>query len=187
LNNPKQVTMEEKIKTPAAHALIYCLIPAGAMIVYGIILYLFNENLNRFLSALSYIFLIAGMVYGTLQYRKQYLNDNMSYSQAFTTCFMIGLFCMIILTVFNFIFYKFIDPGIVQQMKDMAREQMLAKRPDMTDQQLEAATSMQDKFMSPGALAIFGLLGGVLVSLVIALILGLFLKKQDDTIAPPAV
>jgi hypothetical protein len=176
--------MEEKPKSLAAHAFVYSLIPAGAMIVYVVLLYLFNEYLNRWLSAISYIFLIAGMVYGTLQYRRQYLNDIMPYSKSFLSCFYIGLFSLIILSIFSFILYTVIDPGIVQQMKDMAREQLLAKSPNMTDEQLEAASSMQEKFMSPAMLSVFSILGGTLVSLIISLILALFLKKEDTNVTP---
>ncbi len=174
--------MEEKTKSLASHAMVYCLIPAAAMIIYGTILYLFNMNLNKVLSSLSYIFLIAGMIYGTLQYRKEFSNGFMTYSKAFTSSFLISLFCIIIVSIFNFIFYTFIDPGIIQQMSDMAREEMMTKAPDLTDQQLESALAMQAKFMSPVALTIMSLIMGTIAGAILSLIMAIFLRKEDKSI-----
>jgi len=176
--------MEEKQKSIAANALQFGLFAGGAMIVYFLVLYIFNQHLNRNLSSLGFIFLIAAMAYGTFQYRQQYMNNFMSYGKAVTSCFLIGVFAIALSSVFNFIFYNYIDPGVVQQMLDMAREKMLEKAPNMSDQQMETALSMQAKFMSPVALTFFGLFFGAIISLLVSLLVAIFLKKEDKSIMP---
>ena len=176
--------MEEKQKSVAANALQYGLFAGGAMIVYFLVLYIFNQHLNQALSSLGFIFLIAAMAYGTFQYRQQYMNNFMNYGKAFTSCFLTGLFAIILTSIFNFIFYSFIDPGVVQQMLDIAREKMLEKAPNMSDQQIETALAMQAKFMTPVALSIFGIIFGAIISTVVSLLVAIFLKREDKSSMP---
>ena len=186
--------MKEKSKSLASHALLYCLFPAAAMFIYAVILNLFGIILFQSSSSsfnsptyllpfiIPYIFLISGMAFGTLRYRKQFLNGFMSYSKAFKSCFLIGLFCMILVLVISFIYYTYIDPGIQKQYNDIAMKEVMAQAHNMTDQQLKDFISMQEKFRSPLMKLLINMVSVAFISVIISLMVAIFLKKKDKSL-----
>ena len=122
-------------------------------------MFLLDLYLNKAVNWIGYIFLIAGMVYGTLEFRKKYSNGFLTYGKAFTSCFWIGLFAGIIASIYLFVFIQFIHPGFINEMLDQARESMVTSRPEMTEEQVEQALSMSAKFMTPVMMVIWGIIG----------------------------
>jgi len=178
--------MEEKSRSLSQHALMYGLMTGVVMIVLSLVLYLANLYMNQTLGYISYIFMIGGMVLGSIEYRKKYLNGFMTYGKAFSSCFLIGLFAGILASIYMFFFAQFIHPGLVQEFLERTREQMVNSNPNMTDEQIEQALSVSARFMTPVFLAIWGLVANILIGAVLSLIIGLFLKKEDKTAMPAA-
>lgn len=176
--------MEEKPRSLSQHALIYGLITGVVMIVFSLVLYLANLHMNRVFGYISYIFILGGMVYGSLEYRKKYLNGFMTYGKAFSSCFLIGLFAGILSAIYMFFFAQFIHPGFVQELLEQSREQIVNSNPNMTEEEVDQALAISARFMSAPFLAIWGLLANILISAIISLIIGLFLKKEDKTAMP---
>jgi hypothetical protein len=174
--------MEEKPRSVASNGIYYGLITGTVMIVFSLIMFLLDLYLNKAVNWIGYIFLIAGMVYGTLEFRKKYSNGFLTYGKAFTSCFWIGLFAGIIASIYLFVFIQFIHPGFINEMLDQARESMVTSRPEMTEEQVEQALSMSAKFMTPVMMVIWGLVAYAAVSAVIGLILAIFLKKEDPSL-----
>ena len=170
--------MEDKQKSVISSALVFGLITGAAGIVYHLVMYLANLYLNQYVSWLGYLVVAAGMVYGTLEYRKKQSGGFLTYGKAFSSCFWIGLFAGILSTVYFFIFINFIHPGMVNEIIDQARAQMLEKG-QMSEDQIEQALAMQQKFMSPLMMALWGLFAYAIMSAILGLILGIFLKKND--------
>ena len=73
---------------------------------------------------------------------------------------------------------------MVQEMIEQARQQMEARNSGMSEDQMEKALEMTAKFMQPGWMVVFGLLMYVFFSALFAAIIGLFLKKEDNSINP---
>ena len=174
--------MEEKPRSITMHSLNYGLITGAAMVVCSLILYILNLYMNRPLGFLQYLILIGGMVYGTLEYRKNYRNGFLTYGQAFTTCFMIGLFATILLVIYSFIFTTYIYPGFVQEILDKARENMVNSGSEMTEQQIESALEITKRFTTPLLMTVLGLVTGLFFSSILALVAAIFLKKEDQTL-----
>ncbi len=174
--------MEEKQRTGMSNGLFYGAITGVALIIFSLIMFLLDLYLNKSVSWISYLVLAAGMLYGTLDYRKKHTNGYMTYGKAFTACFWIGLFAGIIASLYMFVFAQFIHPGFVQELLDQARTNMLAAKPDMSEEQLEQAISMTAKFMSPVMMSIWGIVVYAASSAVIGLILAIFLKKEDPAL-----
>ncbi len=137
--------------------------------------------MNRWLGYISILILIGGMIWGTLEYRKNYLNGFISFGKSFTSCFLIGLFAGILGAIYMFIFAQYIYPGFSQELLDKAQEQLLAGNPDMPDDQVEMAMKYTKMFMSPVAMAFIGLLYTLIASVVVGLIASIFMKKEDKS------
>ena len=63
-----------------------------------------------------------------------------------------------------------------------AREKMLAKSPNMTQDQVDQAMTYVERFTGPVSSTIGALFFLTLVSVVLALILAIFIKKEDKSL-----
>jgi hypothetical protein len=176
--------MEEKAKSSTPNALTYGLITGAVMIVYSLIIYLLNLYLNKYLGYISFAILIAGSAYGTVQFRNKVLNGYISYGKAYSSGFMIALFASIISAVYAFFFYKFIAPDVVREILDMARQNIMTRSPEMSDEQIEKAMEMTAKFMTPPMMSLFVLLYSIIVAAIAGLITSVFIKKEDKSASP---
>jgi len=174
--------MEEKPRSVMSNGIYYGAITGAAIIVFSLIMFLLDLYLNKAVSWIGYVFLVAGMIWGTLEYRKKYSNGFLTYGKAFSSCFWIGMFAGILASIYLFVFIQFIHPGFINELLEQARANMLASRPDMTEEQLEQALSISAKFMSPVMMVVWGLAAYAAMSAVIGLILAIFLKKEDPSL-----
>ena len=173
--------MEENKPTALKNGFNYGLITGAALIVFSLLLFLMDQHMNRSISWISFIFLIGGMIYGTLQYRKA-AGGYLSYGQAFTACFHIGLFATILATIYTYLFVTVIHPGYIQELLDMTQARMLESQPDLTDTQVEQAIEMTSKFMNGPMITLTGFVTNLITSVVIALLAAIFLKKEDPSL-----
>ena len=174
--------MEEKPRSVISNGIFYGLITGAAIVVFSLIMFLMDLYLNKAVNWIGYIFLIAGMIFGTLEFRKKYANGFLTYGKAFSSCFWIGLFAGILASLYLFVFIQFIHPGFINELLDQARANMLASQPNMTDEQVEQALSISAKFMSPVMMVVWGLAAYAAISAIFGLILAIFLKKEDPSL-----
>ncbi|MCX6267105.1 MAG: DUF4199 domain-containing protein [Bacteroidetes bacterium] len=174
--------MEEKPRSSAQHGIYYGLITGAVLVVYSLFLYVIGQHMNKTLGYISFVLLIGGMVYGTYEYRKTYLNGFISYGKAFSTCFMIGLFAGILSALYAFVFARFIYPGYANEIIEKAREGMLNSGQEMSEEQIDTALEYTRKFTTPAMLATWGMVVYAAGSAIIALILAIFLKKEDPSL-----
>jgi hypothetical protein len=174
--------MEEKKQSAISNGLNFGLITGAVVIVFSLILFLLNQHMNRGLNWISYLFILGGMIYGTLEFRKKHSDGFLTYGQAFSSCFWIGLFAGLLTTVYSYVFITWIHPGFITEMMDLSRQQMLEARPDMPEDQVEQAMEISSKFMSPGALIIIGLITNIAMSAILGLLAAIFLKKEDPSL-----
>lgn len=174
--------MEEKVRSTTVQGIYFGLATGAGLIILSLILFLSDLYMNKWLSAIGYLILISGMVYGTLEYRKNFTNGFMTYGQTFTMLFKVGLFAGLVAAIYSFVFAQFIHPGFVQEILEQSRQQMVEQNPNMTEEQLEMGLSWAAKFTSPIAMMVLGFLTYLLVSAVIGLIAAIFLKKEDPAL-----
>lgn len=173
--------MEEKRTTALKNGFNYGMITGAALIVFSLLLFLMDQHLNRSISWIAFLFLIGGMIYGTIQYRKA-AGGYLSYGQAFAASFYTGLFATILASIYTYLFVAFIHPGYIQEMLDMTRVQMLESQPDLSEEQVEQAMDMTSKFMNGPMITLTGFVTNLITSAVIALLAAIFLKKEDPSL-----
>lgn len=148
------------------------------LILYSVILYVTGQNLNPTLGYISYVIMAAGVVYFQIQYRNNELGGYISYGKALGYGVAMMACAGVIQSLYTVILMKYIDPTIIDQIRVMQEEQMMAQ--GLSDQQIEQASSMMSMFQSPIIIAISGLFGFALVGLIISVISSIFVKKADD-------
>jgi hypothetical protein len=173
---------EKKIKksTVARNALNYGVILGVAMIIISLLLYILNLNDQSFSPYINIVLLIAGIIIGTLNYKKN--NDGfISYGQSVGIGVLIGLFASIIVSIYSFIFLKFIDHGMIDVILRKAEERILEKNPTMSDDQIEKAMSYTRIFITPLWISIISIFQLTFMSFIASLIISIFTKKVDDS------
>lgn len=174
--------MEEKPRSATMHAMYYGLITGAAIIIYSLILYIAGLHMNSTLMYMSFLIMIGGVVWGTLEFRKQSPNGLLSYGKAFSTCFMIALFASLLSALYTFVFAEFINPGFTQELLDKSRERMMSGSQQLSDEQIEQAMAWTEKFTTPVVMAIWGFVMNVVISAILALVAAIFLKKEDKSL-----
>jgi vacuolar-type H+-ATPase subunit I/STV1 len=155
-------------------------IPIGiAIILLSILYYVFDIDGRGIWGYLMYALLLAGIIWGTIQLRDKHRGGILSYGQSFSSGALISLYTGIISAIYTFVFYKFFAPEQIQVLLERVEEEMLVKAPEMTDQQLDMALSMTEKFMTPIWMSITSLFAILIVGIIFSLIVSIFLKRDE--------
>ena len=157
--------------------MIYGLYVGIVLTLYSVILYVTGQMQNQTLGYMAFPIYIAAIAVAQINYRNRDLNGEMTYGQGvgFGTALM--LFSGIITALYTLIIYK-IDPGLIEQAKNIQEQKMLAK--GMSEDQVDAAMQMAGKFMSPGIMAVSALFGSVIIGTIVSLVTSIFTKKAGN-------
>lgn len=182
--NPNVMENSETIKNPgmARNALIHGLITGGLLILFYLLMYALGMLDQYVVQLVIYFVLLAGgMYYGTKTYRDRHLNGFMSYNTALGSTFMIALWSGILYSLFTFLFLRFFDPGLVDVMLEQAEERILKMMPEISDSDLQTQLDAQRRMMQSGMGYLWSFIGNIVVSLILALIVSIFLKREDPS------
>jgi hypothetical protein len=160
-------------------AMLWGLIIALASMIVTTIYYSTDNMFSPSAGYITYAVYIAGIVLVTLSYRKSIdQNTPFPYSKALGLGVSTMFFASLILALFTYVLYKFIDQGLIDQMLSFTEEKLLGKgiSEDMIEQQIE----MQRKFMTPAIMSLSQIFSGVIIGFIISLITSIFLRKKTE-------
>lgn len=168
--------MEENKNSVGKSALVAGTLLGIILVIYSLMMYFLNQTGNKYVGWLSFVIMIAGIVYLQIQYRDKELKGTMPYGKAFGFAVLMVLVASVITSVFTYILFTVIDPGLVDKLLAAAEEQ-LAQR-GMTGDQIDMAMKVTKKMMSPPLMAVFGLIGNMFWGTIISLITSAITKKE---------
>lgn len=175
--------METKPRSLFNNSLIYGLLTAGISIVFSVLTYLLDVPMKSPVMYFSFVILLAGIIYGTMQFRDVSLAGHISFGKAFLSGFLIVLIASLVSSIYSYIFLTFIDPAylerIIQQTMEQTEAKMLEK--GLSEEQMESALAMTRKFMSPLIISVMAILTSALFGAILSLISAAFLKKEDKS------
>jgi len=176
--------MENENYPIGKHALYYGLFTGLGLILVSLIFYILDFYGEKWTSYVSYIVLLLGIILSSLNYRNNRLKVNIAYGKSVTVGFLTGLFGGIIAAIFTYIFITYLGEEFMQQALEKAEEQLIEKRPEMTDEELDMAMIWTEKMMKPAWITILSILAYAFFSIVFALIVSIFIKKEDQSVEP---
>ncbi len=166
--------------TPVKYGII-----GGLLMIAGyVIIYLIDGALLASFATLAlYIFLLFCMIYGGITYRKEIGGFN-SFGQAFLAVFTIAFIGSFLIDAFGFVMFKFIDPGLVDVVKEAALEKAEAMMEkfntpeDVMEAQLKQikATDYTPSLKSQS----IRLLSSTVVGAVLSLLIAVFVRRNDS-------
>lgn len=180
--------METKKAPVGKHALQQGAVLGIALIVFYLILYVAGINvyaqtdksIGGYLSYLSYVIIIAGLFLGIKSYRDKALGGSISFGRALGFGTLMSLFSGIILAIYIILFIYVIDPDVLDGIFIMAEERMIEQ--GMPDSAIEKGMEITRAVTVPMMIA-GTVVGNTFVGVIISLILGAILKKEETKTA----
>ncbi len=165
-------------KTTMAVGIRYGLIMSVVSIAYFVILNIAGVDMSQGIGRWGSLIFFAAAIFLAHKYFKDEGSGFMSYGQGVGIGFWLGLISSVISSIFTYIYVKFIDTGWIQQMMDKQRE-VMEQNESLSEEQIDTAMQMTAKFMTPEMILIFGIVGGIIMTLIVALIISIFTQKQN--------
>jgi hypothetical protein len=169
--------MENKNTSVLYNGLVWGAILGFVGIIYNVILYMLDQNLNQNLGYLGILITIVVLILGVRSYRDSVMEGVLPFGPAFKFCFIVIVVSSVIGIIYAYILWTVIDPDIISKMKDMQMEKMLEK--GIPEEALDQAMAISGKFMTPIMMTIMGLFSGILMGTIVALIVAAIFKKNE--------
>ena len=169
--------MEQKVnpwKTNLTNGLILGLVG----VAYSLLMYFLGLSLNKTQVYVFMVIQIALLYFLLKSYRDNYMHGQITFGQSVGASVIICLYYAVIMAVFTYILYTFIDTGLTAKQMALAEETLVKK--GMPQATIDTAMSMQAKFMKPGIMAIFVIFGSMLWGVILSLIISIFVKKEGN-------
>ncbi len=176
--------MEEKKTSVTIITMGYGAILGIILIVFSLILFLLDQSMNRGLSWISFVFLLGGIIFAQLTYRKKYLDGYMTFGKAFMVGFLTVIFAAILSGIYSYVYFVYIDPGAVEQIMAESEKGMMDQ--GMSDIQIDQGLEMMRIFQSPFMLTITGIVMNVIIGAILSLLSAIFTKKESSNVIPMA-
>ena len=178
MNSSKFYIMNKQmLKNSMTHGAIISLV----LVTYAIIIYLLDINLYnpntkyKFLSYFSYIIIALGIYFSTKNYRNTQLEGYIKYGQSLGYGTLTGVFSSIVYSLYVIVFFKFIDPDILQYIFDITEQQLIDN--GLSSVEIDQAMQISKKIIFP-SIVIGTVFGNTLVAFIFSLISSAFLKKN---------
>ncbi|HXK00100.1 MAG TPA: DUF4199 domain-containing protein [Gelidibacter sp.] len=171
--------METEKLSPGKFAVNYGVILGLVIVVITVITYVTGLALKgaQWPTAIYYVIFPIVIFYAISQYKKR--NGNLlTLSDALKVGVLIGVISAIVFSVYSLIFNYVIDPDFMNQIKDIARDNMLEQNPDMTEEMVAQAMKFVEMFMNPAIASAFWIAMSAFFALIYSLIAGLVMKKE---------
>lgn len=173
----------ENQKSAFSTALKYAIITSLAMFIFSIVMYITGMYLNSTLNWLSYILLLAGLVFAVKDRRDKDLGGLISFGEGFKTGFLFCLITGAIGAVFGVIMMNVIAPDMIGEILKKAETDMINK--GLPDAQIQVAMEWTRKFMNPLWIAIWSLVFTIIFGSILSLLVAGILKKENKQLQPP--
>ncbi|NNK40592.1 MAG: DUF4199 domain-containing protein [Winogradskyella sp.] len=170
--------MENQSPSIKSIAYTYGLYLALVSVAGLIIMYVLSLQKSWTISIISIVLSILILVYGIKAY-KHANGGLLSVGKAIKVGLAIALVGGLLSAIYSYVHYSFIYPEFIDMTKEAAYEQMMTQNPNLTDEQANQAMEMQGMFMNPGFFSLMSILSSLFFGLIISLIAGLIMRKDE--------
>ncbi|HNR19197.1 MAG TPA: DUF4199 domain-containing protein [Bacteroidia bacterium] len=156
------------------------LIGAGAIIIWSLIGYIMGNDKIDTMKYPGYIVMLGIMIYtlrGAIIERKNTGGGFISFGKAYGVAMLTSLITWVIYSVFSFFYFKFINPELIDVIKDIQIAEY--EKQGMSEEQIEQITAMSSSWMNAEMMAIWSFLGMMIGAALLSLIIAAVLKKEN--------
>jgi hypothetical protein len=128
--------------------------------------------------AISYLTTILFIFIGTKKFRDDLNGGIISYGKAVFSGVLISFFSAVLLGFFMYIYMKYIDETLLNQILEQAEQNMLES--GQTDEQIEMTMEYTKRFTTPGIVSTMAVLVNTFLGLIFSLVIAAFVKKDPQ-------
>lgn len=150
----------------------------GISVIFALMLFTLDMHYGQepLVNYVNYAISIGVIVLGIYTFRKD--NEGfLSLSQAIKLGLGISLISAIIALVYTGLLMNVIEPTYMETVSELTKIKIIDENPEMTQEQLNAALDMMEKFQGFGVIAAFILIFSLFFGFLTSLVAGLILKK----------
>ncbi len=136
-----------------------------------------GQKSNVLSNVLSFGTAIVGLYLAINEHKTKELGGFISLGRCVKIGLLVGLISGLISAVGMFIYFQFIAPDYLLSAMEQVRDGLEEK--GLSSDQIEQSMGFIKMSMSPASFAIFGLIGHIIIDVLVALILGFFIKKES--------
>ena len=159
------------------------LIISFALVAISIIVYMAGMSTNKAIGWINYILMFVGVIFDTKVYRDEkcggYITFGSAFKFGFLTMFLVG----IITAIYTYIFFTFVAPELTEQILIQMENEMLNN--GQSEEEIEMIMSYTKKFMTPGWMVAWVVVGSVFMGAIFSLISAAIMKKENHELQPP--
>lgn len=159
-------------------ALKWGLITGVALVLYTTLLYVLDLVTNRGLSVIVYVILAGGLVLGMREYRTAN-GGYMTYGNGINIGALLSAVAGFLSSTFSVFYTQIIDPTFQSRVTEQIRAQM-EEQGNLSDEQIDQALEIAQKFQSPGITFIVGILGTILVGVILSLVIAAIIRRNKS-------
>jgi hypothetical protein len=164
------------------HAFTYGIYLGVALIILSLLFYVFDLYIYKWTGYVGYAIVLGFIIISSISFRDKRLNGFINYGQSFSVGFLTGLFASVIAGIFSYLFMTFVGDDYKQMMLELSEQRMLEARPDISDEELDMALKFTENMMKPWWIGVITFFGNLFFSLIFALIVSIFVKKEDNSL-----
>jgi hypothetical protein len=154
------------------------LIMACIGLVYTLLIYFLKLMLNPVQGYVFYAIQVAVLFFMLKSFRDKKRGGFVSYGQSLGAGMVIFTIYAVVIALFTFILYKYIDPSLIDQQLALAQSKMVEM--GIPQSSIDMATEMQKTLMTPLFLSLMMILNSIIYGLVFSLVVSIFIKKEEN-------
>jgi len=163
--------------------LFYGLMLAGAMILLDLLSYTFDfSGLGMFFGIFMLMLILAiyigFFIWAGRTYRNKFYNGYINYGNAFVFCLLMAVVSVLVLTLYNYLFYSFFDPERASNEANKAIE-MIQENSYIPDEKKEEVIQGMMEKMTTAKIVTSTLLRSFVLSVILGAIAALFIRKKE--------
>lgn len=170
--------MENKNTSVFYNGLIWGLIAGFVGIIYSVILYMLDQNLNRALGFVGLAISLVIMILAIRSFRDKIRGGILPFGPAFGFLMVLLIVSGILGNIYYYILITAIDPDIVSKMMDMQMEKMIEK--GVPEEAMDQAMTMTAKFMKPGIQVAMAMASQLFFGTILSLIIAAIFKRDES-------
>ena len=184
LDNPNDYIDPSKVSAwPTASR--YGLLAGLVLIVLALIVHLTgmvdytnqSGGSNWIVNLLNWGITIAAIVLAVKQHRDSELGGFISFGRSFNVGFFVTLVIAVVSMVWGYVFFAFIEPGLIEEILEASREQMIEQQ-GMSEEQAEQGLKMMSWMFTPFMMSLMGGIFSLIAGIIFSLIVGAIMKKE---------
>ena len=148
-------------------------------VLISVINYAFGTHLDPHWSTslASGIFFIGLIILGISQFKKAN-RGFLSWGEGVKIGVGIAILASLISVIYNYIFVTFVEPDFMTQVMELQNQKFLEQ--GMSQEQIEAANAMTEKFKSPLITSAFGIIASAIGGFIVSAIAAAIMKKSEE-------